>query len=182
MKILPVAFLRECFDCEFDTGALTWRVRPRSHFSSERAWNSNNARQSGRAVAPTLNNRGYRVVGLTYSGCASIFLQHRVVYSLWHGSWPEAVIDHINGDKQNNSIANLRCCSMLQNMANQRLTTGPAGRLKGTCFHSRLRRWSASICVNYKKQHLGYFETAEDAHQAYRAAATRLYGEFARFA
>lgn len=181
MKILPISVLRECFDCDFPTGHLSWKTRPISHFSGARGCNSANAKFAGKSVAPKLNNRGYRVVGITFQGKAGIYLQHRIVFALVTGEWPAGMLDHIDGDRTNNAISNLRPCTMQQNAMNQPGKLPSAGRLKGASFHQRLGKWSSSICLNYTKRHLGYFETAEEAHAAYQAAATELHGKFARF-
>lgn len=181
MKILPISVLGECFNCDFSTGRLSWKSRPLSHFSSVRGCNSANAKFAGRDVAPKLNNRGYRVVGITFQGDARIYLQHRIVFALATGAWPSDMLDHIDGDRANNSISNLRPCTMQQNAMNQPGKLPSKGRLKGASFHQRLGKWSASICVDYRKRHLGYFDTAEAAHTAYQTAAAELHGAFARF-
>lgn len=181
MKLLPISVVQECFDCDFATGKLSWRMRPADHFESKRGCNSTNAKFAGRDVAPVLNNRGYRVVGITYQGDARIYLQHRVVFALAVGEWPVGMLDHVDGDRSNNAISNLRRCTMQQNAMNQPGKLPSEGRLKGASFHRRLGKWSSSICFDYTKRHLGYFDTAEEAHAAYRTAATELHGEFARF-
>jgi hypothetical protein len=88
---------------------------------------------------------------------------HRVVYYLTHGKWPDGDVDHIDGDKMNNSPDNLRDVPHQTNTHNRRLT-------KGYSWHSRQKTWNAKIVVSGKQIHLGSYSTEEDARQAYLAA------------
>lgn len=103
---------------------------------------------------------------------------HRLAWLYVHGEWPENNIDHIDGDRSNNRIANLRVANPSQNIANSRKRK--ASEFKGVS--RRHKRWVAQITLNYKSLYLGTFNTPEEAHAAYLAAATRLFGEFARAA
>jgi hypothetical protein len=85
------------------------------------------------------------------------------------GKWPKE-IDHIDGDPLNNKWSNLREATRSQNNANK---VGIAGGLKGASFHKASGLWRADI-----KKGLGYFHTAQEAHEAYVVAAKKLHGEF----
>jgi len=87
---------------------------------------------------------------------------------------PSDEIDHINGDRADNRIANLRIATHAQNLANQR--TRKKRRFKGVCFHLRSQKWMASCGEKY----LGLFETPELAAAAYDSAAIEMFGAFAR--
>lgn len=107
---------------------------------------------------------GYRIIGvekLTYAA-------HRLAWLITFGSWPMAEIDHINGDPGDNRIANLRDVSRAENLQNQRVAQrrNKCGLL-GVSFHKAREKWRAQIAINGKSQHLGYFDTPEEAHQAY---------------
>ncbi len=69
-------------------------------------------------------------------------------------------IDHINGNKLDNRVENLRITTHQKNNQNQT-------RAKGYCWIKHAKKWIAYIVVNYKRIHLGYYDTKEDAHQAY---------------
>lgn len=90
------------------------------------------------------------------------------------------VVDHIDGNGLNNQRSNLRVCTHKQNSANRNkrkaINTSP---YVGVHFCNRSRKWVASITVNYKKKHVGYFRTMDEAAAAYDKASAELRGEFA---
>lgn len=100
---------------------------------------------------------------------------HRLAWFYSFGEWPQ-YIDHINGDRADNRLQNLRNATQSQNAANMK-----RGKPKGISFDQRTKRWVAQITVNYKNHFLGRFETPEAAHATYCAAALKYFGEFARF-
>lgn len=104
------------------------------------------------------------------------YATHRLVWFYVHGKWPEHEIDHINGDRSDNRISNLRDVPAAINRQNLRTSHKDkiAGPL-GAHFNKVSRKWKASICVNYRHTHLGTFATAEDAHAAYVAAKRMLH-------
>jgi hypothetical protein len=83
-----------------------------------------------------------------------------------HGEWPTACIDHIDGDRKNNAIANLRSVDQRTNNQNKRSATYKCkvGLLGVTPLNGRFR---ASIGFNKHSFHLGMFDTPEEAHMAY---------------
>lgn len=88
--------------------------------------------------------------------------------------------DHWSGDGLDNRRDNLRPCTNQLNQANRRKQKG-SSRFKGVCWVPRENRWVAQIQVNKKHHHLGYFTNEEEAAEAYRLAAMKHFGEFARF-
>ncbi len=95
------------------------------------------------------------------------------------GAWPDQ-IDHINGDRMDNRWANLRLATNSQNHANsKRYVTNRCG-FKGVSWRSDKNKWSARIVRNYRAKNLGYFDSPEQAHEAYVRAAEVVHGEFAR--
>ncbi len=97
-----------------------------------------------------------------------------------HGYFPIEV-DHIDGDKLNNKINNLRAASTRQNQWNSKKPITNTSGYKGAFWHINKKKWISAIKVNKKLIHLGTYKTAEEAHEAYKAAALELHGEFARF-
>lgn len=89
-------------------------------------------------------------------------------------------VDHINGDQLDNRRGNLRIVTSAQNMMNTKLHSNNKQRQKGVSRHiSGL--YFARICVEGTVRSLGYYRTIREAGEAYRIAAKKYFGEFARF-
>lgn len=88
-------------------------------------------------------------------------------------------IDHRNGNGLDNRRANLRPVDYEQNQQNARKRGFASSRFKGVAFHRAAGRWEAYIQKHGRKQHLGLFDTEEDAAAAYNAEASETFGEFA---
>ena len=144
------------------TGVFTWKVR------------------SGRAVpgmvAGTPHNRGYWQINVL----GKVYLAHRLAWFVARGEWPVGDIDHINGDKQDNRIANLRTATRSQNMANKGANRNNTSGYKGVWFFKRTGRWMAGYRKDGKRIHVGYFDTAEEAAAAHRASYEKAFGQYAR--
>lgn len=105
------------------------------------------------------------------------YYAHRIAWLYRYGYWPSGVVDHVDGNGENNAIANLRSCGQSQNQANRRLTNNSRLGLKGvTRNHAR---FMAQITVNRAVRYLGTFDSPQDAHAAYMRAAKGAFGEFA---
>lgn len=101
---------------------------------------------------------GYRYICLL----GSKYLAHRLAWFYVHGVWPNGEIDHINGDRADNRIGNLRVVTHAENQHNTPKAKGYYRREYG--------RWSADIKVNNVKIRLGTFPTEADARAAYLEA------------
>lgn len=129
---------------------------------------------------------GVRVGAL--SGCGYIYLSvrnhryrlHRLVWLFHHGRMPDGIVDHINGDKSDNRIENLRLATVSQNKANEKLRQDNSSGFKGAKPHNG--RWQARIAENGVRRSLGYYDTPEEAHAAYVKRAREVFGDFARSA
>ncbi len=116
---------------------------------------------------------GYVRVGINYR----IYAVHRIVWMMNYGTWPLGEIDHINGDKRDNRLCNLRDVTHALNMQNQRrpLRNSTTGLL-GVSFNAKgKRKWRAQINKDNKKILIGSFLTAYEAHEAYLAAKRELH-------
>lgn len=89
------------------------------------------------------------------------------------------LVDHQDTDPLNNQRGNLRLASHSKNHANEKLSKNNTSGFKGV--RKRGKKWRAEITVNRKKICLGCFSVIEDAVQAYKEAAIKYFGEFARF-
>ena len=98
---------------------------------------------------------------------------HRIVWTLLNGDIPEGMeIDHIDGNRINNDINNLRLVTGRENNLNR--VKHRNGRLFGCCYNKQKRKWKAQIWVNGKRKHLGSFDTELEAHEAYLKALGEL--------
>lgn len=101
---------------------------------------------------------------------------HRLVYQFHHDNCPE-FLDHIDNNRDNNTIENLRPATSTQNGANRRPSRKNKIGLKGVCFDNN--RYKANIKVKGKSYHLGYFDTPEEAYSAYCKKAKEVFGDYA---
>lgn len=101
-----------------------------------------------------------------------VLMAHRLAWLYVHGRWPEEFLDHINGDKSDNRIDNLREATRHENMQNlaisARNTSGQMGVSK-----SRNGMWRAAITAGGKRLNLGSFRSVEQASSAYKAAKAK---------
>ncbi len=88
--------------------------------------------------------------------------------------------DHRDGNGLNNRRKNLRVCRHANNCRNQSVSASSRSGVKGVDFHKNSGKWRARITVNWKVQHIGYFETRNAARDAYNTAAKKLHLSFAR--
>lgn len=135
--------------------------------------------KTGRKVGQTFGSKmahGYVMLSI---GKLKI-TAHRMAWLYVHGRWPADQIDHINGDAADNRIANLRECTHAENHQNEKLAANNRVGLRGVYLHRPSGRYAAEIKAYRKRYHLGYFDTAEEAYDAYLAAKARLH-EFQPF-
>lgn len=156
--------LQRCFRYEPDTGLLYWRARPELRAN----WN---ARYPG-TIAGAKGARGHLHVLLNRRFLAV----HRVVWKYVHGVDPPEEIDHRDGVKTNNRLANLRAATSSQNCMNM----AARGQWpKGVYRYKRDGSFRAQIKIKGRTTYLGIYPTPEAAHEAYRVAAEKHFGEFA---
>jgi hypothetical protein len=124
--------------------------------------------------AGTVNAFGYVV--LKINGMA--FPAHRIAWAYTFGEWPDHEIDHVNGDKADNRMDNLRLAARSENCQNAAIRSDNTSGYKGVTFRKSSGKWIAQIAINGKRLHLGCFPSAEDAAHAYDAAARQYHGKF----
>lgn len=108
---------------------------------------------------------GYRRVYISGKNYAV----HRLVWELVHGVSPTKPLDHIDGNKQNNRISNLREVTPMENSQNRvNARKDSSSGVLGVGFHQG--KWRARIRVNKKRIELGSFDSLEDAAAAYQNA------------
>ena len=140
-----------------------------------------NLAKHNKVMAQTPNNSGYMRVGLCKRGSR----QHKLVHRLVALAFIEEVegspqVDHRDGDPLNNHVSNLRFCTRSQNGANTRARSDSKLGVKGVGLDKRSGKYRTAITIDGKRIHLGYFDTAKEAKDAYDAASIAKNGEFHR--
>ncbi|NMC25065.1 MAG: HNH endonuclease [Serratia sp.] len=176
MKSVPNRkYLNECFLYNALTGALVWKSRPLHHFKSERIMNVTNGRMAGKTAKSSLNGR-YQIVHVN----GNFYLCHRVVWCLHNDYWPAEDLDHINGNKLDNRIENLREVSRSQNMSNVGMQKNNKSGFIGVFWATREEKWQAVVAHNKKNILLGRFDCPVTAALAYNEAALKYHGKYAQ--
>ena len=155
-----LAHMQRCFAYDCDTGIVTWRER----------FNHKGSRVRVGEPVGFQRDDGYLFIVLKWEGTKRSYLLHRIAWFLHHGEWPTGLIDHIDRNPSNNRIANLRYCTHAQNAVN-------VNRIqRGVNFYKRTGKWRAYLADG---QHIGYFDTREEALVAADAARKERYGKYA---
>jgi hypothetical protein len=154
-KRLPVLTqdrLREVLRYCFASGLFAWNV---------------NASSTGMAgtIAGCLGPGGYttiRVDGRLYGA-------HRLAMFYIYGEWPTHMVDHKNHDRSDNRLDNLRQATPGENAQNKvrAIASNQATGLLGVHWSGQVERWGAKVNLDGKQYHAGFYDTPEEAHQAY---------------
>jgi hypothetical protein len=163
--------LRKLLRYEPETGKLFWRERSADLFadgisSAESRRSRWNTRYAGEEAFTAVNNHGYYQGTIFSAG----YLSHRVIWAMANGEWPKDQIDHINGDRADNRLVNLRAVTHQENSMNQKMSCENTSGHTGVRWYKPLRKWNARIRVSGKYTHLGYFTSKDDAIAARKAA------------
>jgi len=109
-------------------------------------------------------HKGYAVRNVTIDGKRHTEYMHHYVIGK---PLPGFVTDHLNGNKLNNQLENLKIVTHRQNQQNRHKHRN--GKLVGASYFKREKKWGAQIVIDGKKKHLGLFKTEQEAHEAYTA-------------
>lgn len=121
-----------------------------------------------------IGHSGYRMVAINRQ---NIFV-HRLIYIMFHG-YVDGNIDHIDGNKTNNRIENLRIANKSQNACNSKTRSDNTSGIKNVYFDKARNKWCAEIMINRKKVHLGRFESLSEATNTVAVARKLLHRDFA---
>ncbi len=158
-KLPTLERLNEILDYNPETGVFRWKK-------------STNRRIKVGAIAGANHNEGYRKIQID----GARYFSHRLAWKMHHGHDPKDQIDHINGVKNDNRIQNLRECTHAENARNRGKTKVNKSGYKGVYLHRG--KYRAGFCLSGKKTDLGLYDTAEEAHEAYKKAAKEYHGYF----
>jgi hypothetical protein len=105
------------------------------------------------------------------------FKIHRLAWLYVHGVWPVGDVDHINGNRSDNRLENLRCVSRKVNLQNMRAASShnKSTGLLGVHLSRNRKKFTSALSINNKSLYLGVFDTPQEAHAAYLEAKRRLH-------
>jgi hypothetical protein len=149
--------LKELLDYNEESGVFLWKA-------------SSNGRVKVGDRAGSVTNRGYSRISIG----GKRYLSHHLAFLFVHGFIPKE-IDHIDGNRSNNAIANLREVTRSENCKNMKRSSRNKSGVTGVSFNKKLSKWRADICVNGKAIYLGAFEEFLKAKEA-RLQAEIKYG------
>lgn len=120
---------------------------------------------TGSAAGCISSALGYRLIGLH----GRRYFAHRLAWLMAYGRWPKHQIDHINGDRADNRLANLREATHSENQQNRHTTRGNKTGFRGVFVHGPTGKFVAQCRHMKRRHHIGSFDTAAEAHAAYVA-------------
>lgn len=175
-QLVTPELIRELLNYDPKTGLFTWKKRGVSWFkdrggryTAEWCQKSFNNKHGGKPAFTAETSKGYLTGGIMRRN----FFAHRVAWAHFHGSWPKFTIDHINRDKGDNRIENLRDVSRVVNNHN---VERRKGEYVGVAWWEPSRKWLARISKDGEFYYLGYYDTAIEAARVRDAKARELYG------
>lgn len=146
---LSVDRLREVLVYDPESGVFRWRISPRN-------------RTLPGDLAGYRNGSGYMVCVVDQQKIR----MHRAAWAIHYGEFPDGLLDHINGIRDDNRISNLRLATASENCQNTTVRRGNKTGVKGVHFRADTNKYSASISVDKKTHWLGCFDSLEEAKKA----------------
>jgi hypothetical protein len=122
-------------------------------------------------IAGFVNSEGYKQLMINNK----TYYAHRLAWLYIYGEFPKNHIDHINGNKKDNRIANLRECTNRENHQNITSQKNSTSKYLGVSWSNKHNKWFAQISFNYQKKYLGLFDNEEEAFAAYLKAKKQLH-------
>lgn len=154
-----------------NTGEFYWKPRKIIKIQ-DKTWNAKFAyKQAG-----YIRKNGYRSIVIEKKE----YMCGRLAWFLINKKWPKEEIDHINLNKIDDRISNLREATRFQNASNKFLQSNNTSGFRGVWKRKNLNSWCAEICKEGKRIKLGSFSSPEKAYEVYKKAAAKLHGEFTR--
>ena len=153
--------LKELLHYDQDTGIFTWLIS-RGNIKNGKKINNSAFYYTNIKI----NKKSYRA--------------HRLAWLYVYGFMPTNQIDHINGNKSDNRICNLREVTNQQNQFNSPVRKDNKSGIKGVHWHKKQSKWVANLHINGKQKQLGSFDNLEEAEKVISEARKLHHGEFSR--
>lgn len=174
-----IEHLNQCF--EYLDGELIWKHRPREHFQDDWSWKVWTTRWAGKKAGCVTNigRKGHVVKRHVIRLGGFNFYRNVLVWALIHGEFYDNLeIDHIDLNKLNDRIENLRVSTESQNRHHVGLRKDNRSGYKGVCLHKQSGKWMANFNKDKVRKYLGLFDTIEEAIEVRRGYAREQLGEF----
>jgi hypothetical protein len=152
--------LKQLLDYNPMSGVFIWKEKNSSHIACSRILKVINSRNCGK-VAGKVSPDGYIRIGIF----GKKYLAHRLAWVYMNGDVEIDQIDHINGSRKDNRIANLRSIAEAANKRNMGVSKRNKSGVTGVIWHKQTGKWLASIYWNKKSVHLGLFDDIEEARE-----------------
>jgi len=128
-----------------------------------------------------INGCGYRIISIWNKETKKYktYLMHRITFLMHHGHLPK-VVDHIDGNKDNNKIENLRAATYSENLHNSKRNKRSTTGYKGVKWSKQKQKFIGIVHSNYKEYYAGSYTTIEEAAKATTELRNKLHGAFAK--
>lgn len=160
---LKLERLKEALDYNEETGEFRWKMR-----TSTRV-------RVGASTGCVSTTDGYVYIRLD----KFLYAAHRLAWMMANGAMPDRNIDHINGNRSDNRISNLRLADFSENARNAKMPVHNKCGVKGVCNHQKTGKWRAQITHQGRQYYFGLFDSIEAAAAAVKDGRARVHGEFA---
>lgn len=152
---MQISEIKKMLSYDAETGKFSWRVSPCGPVAA--------GKETG-----YVGKDGYVSIGFG----RKVYKAHRLAWAIHYGEVPPKYLDHINGNRSDNRIVNLRPATRAQNAQNlhRPYKNNKSSGILGVYWHSQCNRWQSRIQLNGKPKHLGLFDTKEEAAAAYAKA------------
>jgi len=158
LSLPDIERLRQLLDYDPVMGYFTWK--------EFRRWSAKKG-----DIAGTITSKGY--INISIDGVD--YKAHRLAWKISYNEDPINQVDHIDRNKTNNKLSNLRIVNNQQNQINTNIQRNNSSGVKGVYFNKKQNKWIARIGFNYKKVNLGSFETIEEAKVTYENAVKKYH-------
>ncbi len=153
-------YLKSILDYNPETGIFVWKI-------------SRGKAKAGN-VAGYLTKSKYLVIRIDNIN----YLAHRIAWLYSYGNLPK-ILDHINGNRNDNRLCNLRECTRSQNQYNHKNYSTNTSGVKGVSWNTKMQKWKVAIRTKFGRLHLGYYKSLDEAKDVIMKARIKYHGEFA---
>jgi len=143
---LTQEYLKKLF--EYQAGLLYWRIKPSPRINIG-------------AQAGCVDKNGYRIIRINKQN----YKAHRIIFFMFNGYWPE-MVDHINGNKDDNRIENLRAADQHTNQYNRGIPKNNSSGVRGVYWNKSANKWQAYCWVDGVNHHIGVYTDLNEAKLA----------------